>query len=252
MRNLALVVGACSVLALSAWACGSDVNTGNTGGGTATGTGGTGGSGTGTATGTGGTGTGTATGTATGTGTGMMNCDGPFGNTCQEACCIAEVECGATNVCSFAGQAGIDLNACNDAIAICGADCILNYDGDPCADIQALLSLNLSTPLGQCLTACQQGSPCQNCVTDSCSTEVGACAQDADNTCQDYLQCLVACGENDPTCVTACDTQFGGDTEVDALSSCLTDNCTMDCLTGGGGAGGGGGQGGGGGAGGGN
>lgn len=250
MKNLALIVGACGALAISAWACGSDVEN-NPGGGGTTGSGGSGGTATGTATGTGGTGTGTATGTSTGTSTGMMNCDGPFTNICGEACCIAEVQCGVSGACGLASQFGIDLTSCSDTVATCAADCIIdaNDQGDPCPDILALTNLDFNTPLGQCLQACQQTTPCQDCVTQSCGTELDACINDADNTCQAYAQCLVNCGANDSACLTGCGDTHGGDTEVDALEACLTTNCAEDCLSGQGGGGGMGGAGGAGGAG---
>ena len=240
MKNLALAISVSGVLAMSAWACGSDVDATGTGGtGGTGGSGGTGGTATGTATGTTtGTMTGTATGTGTGTGTGMNMCDGPFSNECEEGCCIIENQCGLQGACAAAGQLlGIDLAGCGDMVAVCAANCVNSAAmmGDPCSDILALANQNFDTPVGQCLVACQNASPCTNCVAQSCSNELGTCLMEPMGApCQAFLQCAAMC--NDQACIDTCAAN-NPDPITTTLVTCIGNNCSMECAGGQGGGG---------------
>lgn len=225
MRNWMLLSGFSAAVALSAWACGSDVDTvpsdGGGGGDTTTTTSGTGGAG--------GVGT-TSVSTTSSTTSGA----GGFANLCEEACDKLETECGAQGACgAFQSFLGV---SCGEPDAECPAQCALDAT---CVQLFSLLGQNPDPTLTACLEDCGVADPCQTCLISDCGAQLQDCGTDA--TCSDFLMCAQAC--NDEACLTGCAADHPS-AATTALLTCIDTNCSDECTGGAGGAGGSGGSGG--------
>lgn len=226
MRHWMLITGLSAVVAVSAWACGSDVNTtpGGTGtGGSTSSTGGAGGASV----------TSTTTSSTTTTG------GGGFANTCEEACYKVEVECAFAGACGLISQyLGVD---CGTPEGECLGQCLLDAD---CGAILSLVGQDMDPVLSACVfdQCLGEGDPCLSCTLQSCGAESQACG--SDDPCSAFVQCSAACNQ-DQSCVADC-AAANPSAATTAMAACIDDNCAGDCY---GGAGGSGGSGGGGGAG---
>jgi len=145
------------------------------------------------------------------------------GDPCMNACAHVQ-QCFGFDVCTLLGMQ-ID---CSVPQNVCIADCIYNTS---CSTI------SMQT-FQTCQTMCQGGSDggtttdggtpmaCQQCATQSCQQQIGACA--ADQACMGWLGCAGQC--TTPACATQCDAQFANAKPLyDALYSCSCLNCQAQC-----------------------
>ncbi len=226
MRRLSLILGLSGVVAMTVWACGSDVDPNTNNGTSSTASSGSGGEG-GMA-----TTSSTSTTTSSSTTTSANDCSGVTGGSCDKACCKIEIECGFGAICNM-----IPFLDCKDPNSECFGDCVIASD---CVAIASLAGSNPDAKLMGCVQTCQGGEPdCQTCVLTSCGSQLQGCQ--GDTPCQAFLQCAQAC--SDEPCLLACATNNPSQATTDLLT-CTQSNCLEACTGGGGGNGGGGGSGG--------
>ena len=165
---------------------------------------------------------------------------GGVGTPCEEACEKISDDCGFGDVCDMIPQLDCDTAPGAD----CFGQCVLDAD---CAAIISLGSGNPDPALLGCVTACQGGQggaggggqggaggagvgggsaqDCVDCGQGACISEGLACLQDP--MCGDWLDCIQAC--TDAPCVAACDQNFPGGMDSDAVKDCLCTNCAAEC-----------------------
>jgi hypothetical protein len=242
--TVALVIGAVlGPVAVGFVGCGgnvAEVTTSSTGSTGSTGAGGTGGQGvtvsTATSAGTVMASTVTSS-TASSSTTTSGGADG--GTPCDQACAHASM-CGL-DVCQM-------LNVNCETVGT-QYDCLFScLDGVPCGQLNQQAAL-------ACYESCQATVPdsgvgegglddggtmtnmaCEVCVGQSCTAQVGACAQDQASGCQGWFACTGGCYTQtppDPTCFDNCDAQYpNAAAEYGAVYACACSSCNSECAGG--------------------
>ena len=209
---------------LATAACGGDTSVmggggSSQGGSVSSGTGGSTSSGTGGATSSG-TGGSVSSGTGGGTSSGSGGAGGNVsGGACEQACDYLATTCGLPNACDLIP--GMDCaNADN---ADCRGQCLLDAT---CQQIATLPTNSPDPTLQACLQGCQGGGGnCQQCIFQSCGSELQACQQTPG--CVAYIQCIQGC-QGDPSCIDGC-LASNPSPQADALSACSCSSCANQC-----------------------
>ncbi len=156
------------------------------------------------------------------------------GTACDMACSKA-AGCGF----DFCGQ--FQALDCNSAPQACAADCINNAS---CAAIVSLQNIQMGgadPSITGCLIACAQGTSttgtgagggmatgCNQCLGQHQGCVPQGCFGNA--ACQAWGQCVLACGNQGPSCYSACDAAHPTAASFyDQFYSCACTNCDTQC-----------------------
>lgn len=109
-------------------------------------------------------------------------------------------------------------------------------DVDCGVEFEAWLSCEAGSSSTDCANRCidswndllECDDPCGACLADNCSTEDAACG--GNPVCLDLIDCIVACPEDDETCVEDCAAAHeAGVADLNAYLECLNSQCSVEC-----------------------
>ena len=129
--------------------------------------------------------------------------------------------------------------SCMDASGQCAGRCLLDAECDEI--LKTIATQDFSTSVAQCLVGCTQApnggattgggggmnSTCLGCAQSACITQVGACALQQGDPCNQFLTCAQAC-QGDNQCLKAC-ADNNKSSYTDAIVDCTCMNCNAEC-----------------------
>jgi hypothetical protein len=129
-------------------------------------------------------------------------------------------------------EAVVCLGRCDDGDDDCALQCGSRVCGPAGTELY-----NLAACTGnQCGDPCavRQSTPCQECITQHCQVQTLACytasCVPGEQSCAEVFVCLAGCRE-DTSCADDCRAAVcpGGSGDLEAMMSCLDDQCDTPC-----------------------